>query len=141
MPDTVIAPDLLAAYRNTLYVVQASSPFTLTVGEVSPALRQWMQGHACHCAVFITACNPYSQVLNEAENAQRQFDLEQVIWQFGLPWAPGVGQPQEGQWKPEPSYLVGGLSLDDSRALGRRWEQNAFLWCGPDTLAQLILLR
>lgn len=141
MPHTVIAPDLLAAYRKTLYVVQTPSPFTLKVGEASPELRQWMQGHACHCAVFLTACNPYSQALNDAENAQRQRALEQEILRRNLPWAHGLGQPQEGQWKPEPSYLVGGLALDEGRTLGRRFEQNALLWCGQDTLVQLILLR
>lgn len=141
MPHTVIAPDLLTAYRNTRYVVHTVPPFALIVGQASPALRQWMQGHACDCAVFITACNPYSQLLDDAANAQRQRTLEHAIRQRGLPYVPGLGQPQGGPWKPEPSWLVGGLALEAARALGRRFEQNALVWCGPDALAQLIVLR
>lgn len=141
MTHTVIAPYLLAAYRNTRYIVHASPTFALQVGQASPALRQWMQEHACHCAAFITACNPYSHTLDDAENRQRQIDLEQEIRRRGLVCVPGVGQAQSGCWKPEPSCLVGGLLLEDGQALGRRFEQNALVWCGADAVARLILLR
>lgn len=141
MPSTLIAPSLLAAYRTTLYHVQASAPFTITVGEVSSELQQWMAQHRCACAAFITACNPHSNALSDAENAQRQSVLEQDIQQRGLPYAPGLGQPQDGHWKPEPSYLVGGLLLEEAQGLGMRFDQNALIWCGQDALAQLILLR
>ena len=141
MPSTVIPPSLLTAYRNTLYRVQATPPFTLIVGEISPALQQWIAQRQCACAAFVTACNPHSHVLSDAENAQRHCALEQVIRQCGLPYASGLGQSQDGHWKPEPSYLVGGLTLEETQALGRRFEQNAVVWCGQDALAQLILLR
>lgn len=141
MPHTAIAPSLLTAYRNTLYLVQASPVFTLTVGEISPALHRWMGSHRCACAAFVTACNPQSRVLPDAENAQRHRALECEIRQLGLCYAPGLGQPKSGDWKPEASYLIGGLSLEGATALGRQFEQNALVWCGPDALAQLIVLR
>lgn len=141
MPPTVIAPELLAAYRNTRYVVHAQPAFALTVGEVSPALRQWMQMHACDSAVFMTACNPYSQARDDAENMRRQSDLERAIRRRGLVCVPGTGQPQAGHWKPEPSCLVGGLTLEEAQMLARQFEQNAVVWCGPDAVAQLLLLR
>ncbi len=141
MPHTRIAPPLLLAYRNTRYTVQATPPFVLKIGATSAALRQWMDQHTCHCAAFMTACNPYSEVLDETENARRQRTLEHAIVQRGLPYLSGLGQPLDGNWLPEASCLVGGLSLDDACALGRKFEQNALVWCGADTLAQLILLR
>ena len=141
MSPTRIAPRLLLAYHRTRYAVRATPPFDLKIGATSAALRQWMDQHRCHCAALITACNPYSQVLEEAENASRQRALGQAVAQRGLPCVDAVGQPLDGNWLPEASCLVGGLSLDDACALGRQFEQNALVWCGADTLAQLILLR
>lgn len=67
MSTTRIAPRLLLAYHRTRYAVRATPPFDLKIGATSAALRQWMDQHRCHCAALITACNPYSQVLEEAE--------------------------------------------------------------------------
>lgn len=141
MRHTVIAPDLLTAYRDTAYIVHATPPFSLKVDVPSCQLQQWMQAHACQCAMYITACNPYSQILDDAENAYRQSVLKQWIQQRGVPYENGVGQPLDGAWKPEASFLVGGLPLEQARMLGQRFQQNALIWCGRDTVAQLVLLR
>ena len=45
------------------------------------------------------------------------------------------------EWPPEPSYLVLGSALDAAKAIGTELRQNAIVWCGPDCLPQLILLR
>jgi len=36
---------------------------------------------------------------------------------------------------------VPGLSLEASKSLGARFEQNAIVWSGADAVPQLILLR
>jgi len=41
----------------------------------------------------------------------------------------------------EASFPVLGLSLKASRALGRKHEQNALVWCTKDAVPQLLLLR
>jgi hypothetical protein len=34
-----------------------------------------------------------------------------------------------------------GLSLEAAKALGKKYDQNAVVWCGPDAIPELVLLR
>jgi hypothetical protein len=93
------------------------------------------------CSAYITACNPRSAPLSDADNHQRQLALAAEVTRRGLFFLPGVGQHSSNGWPGEPSYLVFGLSLEEAMALGREWEQNAIVWAGEDAVPQLILLR
>ena len=141
MPKTAIAPELLTAYLTTRYTVQATPPFVVMAGQANPELNRWMERHCCHSAAYITACNPYSQPLDDTANAVRQRQLVQWIEARGLPYAQGTGESSDGSWKPEPSYLVGGVSLQDAQTLGQQLAQNALIWCEENAFARLILLR
>ena len=44
------------------------------------------------------------------------------------------------QWPGEDSFLVLGISLEAVKTLGRRFGQNAVLWCDATAIPQLILL-
>jgi len=106
----------------------------------SEPLAKLFQRHQTNCAAFITACNPFSHKLDETANATRQAELAKELAQRGLSFVAGEGgHPSEG-WA-EPSYLVLDLSLEDAKALGRHFEQNAVVWCGADTVPELVLLR
>ena len=37
--------------------------------------------------------------------------------------------------------LILGMDLHTARAWGQQWQQNALLYCGADTVPQLVLLR
>ena len=136
-----IAPDTIAAYRATDYRVDASQPFVLRVGQASPELAALYASAGVGCCAYITACNPHSRQVDPATNNRRQAALAQELRHCGCVAIPGVGQHPHNLWPGEPSFLALGLSLDAAKALARRHGQDAFVWCGPDTVAGLVLLR
>lgn len=145
MSQSVIAPSLIQAYLAAHYRVDAESPFTLKVGVFSEPLAQHFQRHSCDCAAFLTACNPWSEDVGDTGNAARQAALAHELTNRSLKFIDGVGLDGQNEgpekWPGEASFLVFGLSLEASRALGRTYAQNALIWCGKDAVPQLILLR
>jgi glycine/D-amino acid oxidase-like deaminating enzyme len=135
-----ISSATITAYQETDYRVFGDSPFTLRIREASEPLAELLRQHGTNCAAFITACNPFSRKLDEATNAARQAKLAQELTRRDLSLIAGEGRhPSEG-WV-EPSYLVLGLSRDEAKKLGRRYEQNAVVWCEADAVPELVLLR
>lgn len=139
--DSAIPSDLIDAYRATDYFVETETPFVLTVGQASPALAKLYSKHRCDCAAFVTASNPFSQVANDADNERRHAELVEALKNRSLHFVQGMGRNTRGQWPDEASCLVLGLSLEAAKKLGRQFAQDALVWCGPDTVPQLVLLR
>ena len=137
---SAIAPQTIRAYLETDYCVHAAPPFTLRIGEFSQSLVSLHDTHNASCSAFITACNPHSQALVPAANAARQKMLTGRLKERGLTFIVGVGQHPAEQWREE-SFLVPGLLLDDAKALGIEFEQNAIVWSDSDGVPQLVLLR
>lgn len=136
-----IDPSTIKAYRETQYYVAAPAPFVLQAGVVNEALARVCAQHSANCCAFITASNPYSHLVDEQKNTERQAALARELEQRGLTFFPGIGRHPSGNWPAESSYLVLGLSLDAAKALGAEYQQNAILWCGADAVPELILLR
>jgi len=67
--------------------------------------------------------------------------LAKELTSRSLEFVTGIGQHPSNKWPGEPSYLVFGLTLEASKVLGTRLEQNAIIWSGSDGVPQLILLR
>ena len=139
--ESAITEDLIQSYLETDYHVDSEPPFVLKVGEASEALTQLLQRHQCDCAAYLTAFNPFSRNLGDADNAARQAALVKELAGRSLKFIGGEGQDCQGKWPGEASFLVLDLSLEASRALARKYEQNAFIWCGQDAVPQLVLLR
>jgi len=140
-PSTAIDAATLQAYLDTDYRVDAQPPFTLRVGEASPALAALHQARGVECSAFVSACNPLGALQDEATNdaLHERFGLE--LERRGIRSVEGVGLDPSGEWPGEASRLVLGVELEDAMALGRSLEQNAIVWSGPDAKPQLILLR
>ncbi len=139
--ETVIDRELVQAFRETEYRVHGEQPFTLRVDEASPELLGLYRQRRISSSAFITACNPYSSCVDDAENQARQAELAQELSSRGLTFIDGVGQHPSNNWPGEISILALGLDLEAAKALGNRYEQNAILWAGADGLPLLILLR
>ncbi len=141
MSDTTIPSDTVQAYRETEYRVCGQPAFVLRIGQPSPELLQLQHAHQVQCSAFITACNPYSQPLQAAENRQRQGALVQQVRVAGYAVLSGVGQHPSNDWPGEESCLVLGIALDAAKALGNQHGQNAIVWCGADGSPELVLLQ
>lgn len=141
MSESLIDMDMLKAYRETHYKVFAAAPFVLQIDQASDALAElYRQRKVSHCA-FITAWNPFSQRIDDAENVKRNSELELELARRDLPFIDGIGQHPSNGCPGEPSYLILGLGLDESKALGVKLEQNAIVWAGADAVPRLVLLR
>lgn len=140
-PDSTIDSAIRQAYLETHYLLFGDTPLTLQVGIANPGLTKLYKAQFVESCAFITACSPWSQSLYAAANAQRQATLADELRYRSLAFVEGIGQHPSSQWPGEASFLVWGLSLEAAKALGTRHEQNAIVWCGPDTVPHLVTLR
>ena len=139
--DSTIDRESIQAYLETEYCVQGDTPATLKIGIASGTLAALHKAHSVESSAFVTACNPFSQSFDDALNANRQAALAVELRARSLTFIDGIGQHPSNLWKGEPSFLVMGVSREAAKALGVRHEQNAIVWCGPDAVPQLVLLR
>ncbi|MES2206758.1 MAG: DUF3293 domain-containing protein [Pseudomonadota bacterium] len=138
---TIIDVATIQAYKETEYRIKGDPPLTLKVGIINPLLVELYKAYQVSSCAWITAWNPFSQMISHSENSARNHLLSLEIQQLGFKFLSGIGQHPSGNWEGEPSYLVWGISLDTAKWLGIKHKQNAILWCGQEALPQLILLR
>lgn len=81
-------------------------PFYLEDFEPGAALAAAHKRFRTGCSAYITACNPFSEYVGGASNAQRHADLELELARRSLAYIEGVGQHPSNQWLGEASYLV-----------------------------------
>jgi hypothetical protein len=136
-----ISPLTIKAYLETDYCVFGKSPFVLRAGIANESLAKLYKRRKTNCGVFVTAFNPFSNAVGEAANAVRQVELTKELNRHNLTYFEGIGKHPSGEWAAEPSYFVLGLSLEAAKALGKRYDQNAVVWCGSDAIPELVLLR
>ena len=135
-----LSADLISAYESTNFHVNSEPAFILNVGKVSQELKMLFKKNGVDSAAFITAWNPYSDSLSDANDA-RNDQLKNELNLRSLKFIEGFGQDPLGQWAGENSFLVLGISLETSKKLGVQFEQNAIVWSDKDALPQLVLLR
>jgi hypothetical protein len=135
MPD----PAIEAAYRATDYRVDDSpaGSFVLRIGEPSAAAGRLLAIHRQTEWAFVTAWNPGSVRLSDEENTRRMADLEQLVRLHGWRYYHGHGVGRDGQWPPEPSLLIIGISAADAVGLGAEYGQNAVVVGGADGIGRL----
>jgi len=131
----------LQAYRETHYRVLGDLPMILLVDQPSAPLAALHRALGVASSAFITAANPFSLRCDDDANARRQQALARDVAKMGLRTIEAAGEHPANGWPAEPSFLVPGLSLEDARALGEKYEQNAVVWSGADAVPRLVLLR
>ncbi|MEM7130768.1 MAG: DUF3293 domain-containing protein [Chloroflexota bacterium] len=126
----MIAKELIEAYYATEYRVQLP---TGTIGfradEPTSGLNEFAASRGATSWAFITAYNPYSQLLPLQENENRQNLLKDVLSMSGYEFYAGEGVGDSTEWPPEPSLFILGLSCQKAMALGMVFEQNALIFC------------
>ncbi len=84
LPESSIDSGTAQAYRETGYRVPGGAPFSLRVGQVSPALAAAHRCHRVDCSACIIACNPFSQALDDSANAERHAALGRELGRRSL---------------------------------------------------------
>ncbi|MFN3474418.1 MAG: DUF3293 domain-containing protein [Blastomonas sp.] len=142
MAGTKIADELVAAYRDTEFLVGPPDVgFILRVGRRSDEIASLLRSADGNGATFITAENPFSQTLTAQENAINQAHLRTDLIDLGATVLEGQGQGQDKMWPPESSFLAIGLTHQQACDLGTKYQQNAIVWIGLDLIPELVLLN
>ena len=131
--------ELDAIYRATSYIARTQhGEIILRIDEAHPVLDNVLAQHGATSWAYLTAYNPGSVRLSDADNAVRQRELLVAIEQAGHPYHEGAGVGDG--WEPEPSLLVLRISEADAVALGRRFGQNAIVVGEQGGPARLVWL-
>ena len=124
----MIPTSLVKSYRATTYV--ASTPageLRLRVGEVDARFDKLLEETGVACWAFVSAANPRSVRLDDAENTERHVTLRAAVRAAGWRCFEGSGVGDDAEWPAEASLLVLGMSEAEAAALGRRFGQHAVL--------------
>lgn len=134
--------ELVEAYRRTEYRIHAGEEsIVLRIGEPSGGARRLIEECGNGGATFITAENPYSRPQTVVENLARQASLRADLTRIGASILEGAGHGQDPTWPPEASYFAVGVTRAQACELGRKYQQNAIVWIGRESIPELLMLR
>lgn len=139
--NKTIHPGLIRAYREAKYVIGMDTPIILRIGQANRQLKNLLDAHKVATAAFITAFNPYSEVLNDEENQAAQNSLLMDIQKFGLKVVDGYGQDMAEEWPRESSVLALGITESQAEGLADKYGQNGFVWIGSLDAFPVLRLR
>jgi hypothetical protein len=136
----MIDPLLEAAYRSTDYCVDVPGDgrIVLRIGVLSPSFDAALKVVGLREWAIITAVNPRSQPGADAENASRHQALLKAVAAAGwLAW-PGVNLATDGNWPPEPTLCLLGISRSEAVHLAWNLQQNALVLPDAQGLPALV---
>ena len=136
----MISNELLKSYHATIYTTNTPNAFHIKIGERNTALNEYLAANKFESWAYITAENPFSKKLIEAENNVRNEKLEKEINQKGFSYLAGKGIPESMEWTPENSFLILNISLNQARMMARDYHQNAFVFGSLTVTPELIIL-
>ncbi|MEJ7709021.1 MAG: DUF3293 domain-containing protein [Pyrinomonadaceae bacterium] len=138
----MMSRELEEAYRRTTYVVEVSGKkeIHLRIGERSAALDNLLSDRRMSHWAFVSAFNPRSNRLSDAENAERHQQLVRRVRELGCAMLPGRGVGDNPAWPAEASLLIFQLAPEDARRLAREFEQNAFVVGRKNDPAELLFV-
>lgn len=132
--------ELLEAYKNTTYRVylECNSFIDLFIDKLNLDIINLLNKYNSNNAIFITAYNPYSKLLNKEENELRQNELIEEIKQLDLKYFYGDGVGLDNSWEPEKSILVLNVDKETMNYLIEKFEQNAIVFVDKSGLPILL---
>lgn len=137
----MIEQNLLDAYRQTTYRAELpAGEINLRIGELNHALERFLAERQINEWAFVTAYNPGSRPLDEAENFGRHQSLIADVRAIGHVLFEGEGVGDDRRWPAERSLLIVGIKRDEAAALGRKYGQNAIVVGARGNAPELLIL-
>ena len=124
------------AYLHTTFHVNVFGEKVVRPGRRVPDLEKALSLWPASRWAIITAYTPQSRVLSDVENTERNIALKRRVNDLMSFSALGVGSV--GDWTPEPSLLVLGISRGKAVALGREFGQAAIVVGTRGERAELV---
>jgi nitrile hydratase accessory protein len=134
-----LPPATLDAYHAAIYRIDAQPGIDMKIGVANAEAASLLAQHDVASAVFVTAFNPFGQVLAPEENAARQRKLIERVGHMGLRALPGEGIDPKNIWLAEASLLVLGATHATADALMTEFGQNAVVHIDRAGLPRLLL--
>lgn len=132
---------LMAAYSRTLFEAETpSGKLVLQVGEQNNQLQDLYRRLQVHESAYITAWNPGSRPTSTTENDRAHTELLKTIQEAGTQAYQGFGRDPAGDWEPERSLLILGISEPAAVDIGKKFGQAAIVVAGPDAVPRLLWL-
>ena len=135
--ELLISADLICAYEAAHYWVDfPTGRIVLKIGQPFASV----DGFAGRSRLaIVTACNPFSTVLGEDENAERQALLIEAVEAAALEWFHAAGVDPKEAWTPEPSLAILAPSDEQLDSWMEAFGQNAVVVAEAGGLAALRL--
>lgn len=142
LSQSEVSPELIAAYRATEYRGGCGpEAIVLRIDERSASLMSLFDSSGYRSAAFITAYNPSSRLESEDANRAAHARLRAALMRRTPHIIEGASANPAGAWPDEKSFLALGLELEEAKAVGREFGQNAIVFADADAIPRLILLR
>ena len=142
MTRPTVSQQLVDSYVNTIYRIDtAPQPIYLRIDEFSPPLALLLQETNRQSAAIISAYNPFSRQLFDAQNLQVHEQLRFYLRNHAYSFIEGRNIDPTGQWPIEKSFFVSSIDLNTAQALGCQFRQNAIVQIDSDAIPRLMLLR
>lgn len=130
---------LKSAYLQTNYVAEDKNErIVIRVGEHNSALDKLLESYGIKTWAFVTAYNPFSELLTEKENQIRQKNLVEQLKKNNFRFLNGYGKGADENWQAEPSVLVFAIALDEAISISRKFGQNAIVFGETGKAPQLV---
>lgn len=110
------------------------------VGEISDEINRILEVENARNFAFLTAYNPFSKQLSEAENKVRQTELIKLLQSDNFLFYTGYGTNENESWEREESLFI--LNIEEKKAVefacffnqnaivfGRKREESKLVWC------------
>ena len=125
------------AYRDTHYWLLLEDPVCLRIGQSCPVLVDWQGQKGVECSTIITAHNPESQRLADADNDRRQQAMESELAQAGWTWVRTEARDPDEHWPIESGILVWGMDGQAATPWAQRYGQYAVVLIDRQGIPQL----
>lgn len=130
----------MEAYKRTDYSVFADNKtYVLKINESNIDWNSFLIEKAYSFYFYITAWNPYSNLLTHEENTKANLELKTTLESLRLLVFDGVGKSQDSVWY-EDSFCALGGNKDLAIQLGKDYRQNAIVYGSLTENPTLFLL-
>lgn len=139
-PENPITAELLDAYRQTIYRCE-DLPIELKISETSQAADQLMSDIGIRRITVLTAWNPGSELLDEADNHAWNQQLRLKIEMLRKPFWEGVNIAVDDSWPAEEAFWIADLNSFERDQLANEYQQNAVVEIEKGGIATLVLIE
>jgi hypothetical protein len=131
--------ELYEAFKQTIYLVNTEEQIAIHIDHSSQQLQQLLVRHHAKSAAIITADNPRSQLLPDADNLRAKERLRNRLRTEGLTFLETIHRDPNSKWPDEYGFLVFDLPQQTIEPLLVEYGQLAAVTINSAGSASLLL--